>query len=585
MTFVVHSQTIAQSTTATPQITLPATPSAGQEVLLAIATARSTPRTISSVAGGGATWVLDHTCLDGSRGVVYRGTGFTGAGPITVTLSSTQTNTTLAAWVVSGRPAGAAYVSTMRFQSAAALTTPPIVPVVGEPVFVVASGLGTLSSFPTGTTEPSSGWTTTTTGISGAGYLVAASEARHSLTLTQTTAVGLLVLAFTLTVPSRYWQKFVVDYAPTEYYRLNEATGATSLASMRGISTNSDMAVAGSPTFGVADPMPGPDPAITLGGSDAGATTATGGSTYTTERTLVAWVKISTAPGSNRVAAYSMGYHANSSTLWGLGATSTGVATAAPGQAATFLDGTTNICDGNWHMLAVTVEADNLGRLYVDGVLEATSGATVTPSTQMSRQYLGQYNGSTWGSSGVKFTGSVDEIGSTATALTAAQIAELYTWGTVGPVETHYGTGTVDLVLALEGSAVKSQGVTGTVDLALALEGNAVKSQPVTGDLDLALALEGSAIKSQAVTGTIDLDLTLEGNASSVDIFIVTGTIDLGLALEGNAVSAKPVTGTVDLDLTLEGHAEIVYPPEGYEAYVGSTPVTVYMGDESAYFG
>ena len=80
--------------------------------------------------------------------------------------------------------------------------------------------------------------------------------------------------------------------------------------------------------------------------------------------------------------------------------------------------GTTTITDGNWHYLAGTYDGANL-KIYVDGVLEATTATSSTPMTGSNPLYLGTSAGPN------KYNGSMDEVSIWNTALTSTQIANL----------------------------------------------------------------------------------------------------------------------------------------------------------------
>ena len=80
--------------------------------------------------------------------------------------------------------------------------------------------------------------------------------------------------------------------------------------------------------------------------------------------------------------------------------------------------GTTTITDGNWHYLVGTFDGSNL-KMYVDGILEATTADASTVMTGSNPLYLGTSAGSN------KYNGSMDEVSVWNTALTSTQITNL----------------------------------------------------------------------------------------------------------------------------------------------------------------
>jgi hypothetical protein len=88
--------------------------------------------------------------------------------------------------------------------------------------------------------------------------------------------------------------------------------------------------------------------------------------------------------------------------------------------------GTTTITDGNWHYAVGTFDGANL-KIYVDGVLEATTANATTPITGTNALNIGADNG------GInKFNGNIDEISVWNSALPQAQIQSLISQRLVG---------------------------------------------------------------------------------------------------------------------------------------------------------
>ncbi|MCW2925884.1 MAG: hypothetical protein JWM98_3288 [Thermoleophilia bacterium] len=102
--------------------------------------------------------------------------------------------------------------------------------------------------------------------------------------------------------------------------------------------------------------------------------------------------------GSNRT--YGLGLRGSG------GTTGTGVCVSSDGTTANpTINGTTVIADNTWHHLACTADATGVQRLYVDGVLEASSGAQTIYNSPGGTIRIGHSNGST-----DYFNGTIDEV-------------------------------------------------------------------------------------------------------------------------------------------------------------------------------
>lgn len=111
-----------------------------------------------------------------------------------------------------------------------------------------------------------------------------------------------------------------------------------------------------------------------------------------------------------------------------------GVEIADDGGGAASLTGTTNINDGNWHYIVVTMENDTnmKSKLYVDGVLEDsnTAGSPYNISQMNNGYAIGCGVGYT-GTPNYRFwSGSIDEVGVWNKCLDSAEITALYNSGT-----------------------------------------------------------------------------------------------------------------------------------------------------------
>ena len=95
--------------------------------------------------------------------------------------------------------------------------------------------------------------------------------------------------------------------------------------------------------------------------------------------------------------------------------------------------GTTNVCDGNWHLVIVTyVTATKFGRMYVDGKHEDVENTAISIAYNATNYVRVGCNASD-GSDGEFFTGSLEDVFLlNGTALSADQIKELYEGRYVG---------------------------------------------------------------------------------------------------------------------------------------------------------
>lgn len=98
---------------------------------------------------------------------------------------------------------------------------------------------------------------------------------------------------------------------------------------------------------------------------------------------------------------------------------------------STGVEGTSDICDGNWHHV-MGVRYGTLHQIYVDGVLENTTDSTVRDTTGADRCVIGMYGD--LASYGV--TGQIDEVRVYSTVITAKEVSALYKnpQGTTGAV-------------------------------------------------------------------------------------------------------------------------------------------------------
>ena len=99
-------------------------------------------------------------------------------------------------------------------------------------------------------------------------------------------------------------------------------------------------------------------------------------------------------------------------------------------EALTDIDGTRaytdgpGLADGQWHMVTMTYDG-SVHRTYVDGYLEATSGAVAADaSANTAPVIIGAWN---FGSLGSDFEGNIDDVQIYSYALTPVEVAEAYT--------------------------------------------------------------------------------------------------------------------------------------------------------------
>ena len=88
----------------------------------------------------------------------------------------------------------------------------------------------------------------------------------------------------------------------------------------------------------------------------------------------------------------------------------------------TNLQGTTNVCDGNWHHIAITFEPSTAIKIYVDGSVDATNTSSIPSS--IDDNDVSVIIGSKGGSS-IFHNGLIDEVAIWSVALSADDIAKI----------------------------------------------------------------------------------------------------------------------------------------------------------------
>ena len=93
-----------------------------------------------------------------------------------------------------------------------------------------------------------------------------------------------------------------------------------------------------------------------------------------------------------------------------------------------------NVADGNWHLVAVTVQRTGtpVGRLYVDGVVVHTFTPRPGNVTNLAGLWLGRHHPNASLPSTLWFRGALDEVEFFRRALTAAEVNSLWSVGSAG---------------------------------------------------------------------------------------------------------------------------------------------------------
>ena len=227
--------------------------------------------------------------------------------------------------------------------------------------------------------------------------------------------------------PSDSYGQAVYDLSPDLFWRLNEAAGATTAADSGQIGNSGTVGTGVS--FGAAGALAGQTTtAATLSGAAGGAIVESNAEPAPSTYSAAVWFKTTTTTGgkligfgdSNNPSQTSSNYDRhvymqdNGQLVFGTYTGSTNTATSAA-----------SYNDGQWH-LAVATQGSAGMVLYVDGKSVATNPQTGAQS------YTGYWRiggDSTWGSTSAFFAGTLDEAAVFSSALTAPQVANLYTTG------------------------------------------------------------------------------------------------------------------------------------------------------------
>lgn len=206
----------------------------------------------------------------------------------------------------------------------------------------------------------------------------------------------------------------ILNDAPALLVPLDDASGttATAMAGSNGTYTNG-------PVLGVAGPDAVGSTGVTLDGTnDHVVLDASSLSMFLTDPfTMEAWVKFTSTA---TMTVMSVSHTSNTDYYMELGVSSGDVyGLARQGGGASYVWGTTNINDGAWHHIAITVVGTTI-TVFVDGVQEG-SGASGSRPSSLNAARIGHLHRHT-GQIG-HFAGSVAAAAYYASELTDAQIA------------------------------------------------------------------------------------------------------------------------------------------------------------------
>ncbi|MCX6922675.1 MAG: hypothetical protein NT154_05585, partial [Verrucomicrobia bacterium] len=226
----------------------------------------------------------------------------------------------------------------------------------------------------------------------------------------------------TIRTPTSPYESAVVATGPAAYWRLGETSGTIAADFM----SSYDGANQGGVTVGQPGPQPVNDPGFETTNSAFGYSLPSQTDTglflldNQTNFTLSCWVNMTTVSSLNCLMdqdqSVRLGFYLGNLTLQ---------ASVAP--AASITTPASVVTDGLWHFVVATGTSNNIS-LYVDGVMQAT--ATVDKSAGYGAGlHPFKIGGSLWATTGNDFVGNLDEVALFYRALSAAEVANLYSVG------------------------------------------------------------------------------------------------------------------------------------------------------------
>lgn len=258
---------------------------------------------------------------------------------------------------------------------------------------------------------------------------------------------------------SSMYEATITGKRPWAYWRFNEGGGTTatniglnSVVNYVAGTTNSGTYAAdltfgsdlqspaflGFETTNAATIFPGASAVATDGAIDAGTGSSLGG---TNDFSVTLWVKTGTAQeavliqqrdqsGSGFLGQYKVSMNAAGKVYFFLYGTENSFQFN--------IVGATTVSDGNWHMVTA-VRQGTAGRLYVDGVLDASGSGTVKTLSSTLKVYIGRdVRDATFGGAGAfpAFNGAIDEVAIHTAALSGSEIQDLYSIGRFASIVT-----------------------------------------------------------------------------------------------------------------------------------------------------
>ncbi len=238
--------------------------------------------------------------------------------------------------------------------------------------------------------------------------------------------------------------------------------------------------------------------------------------------------------------------------------------------------GTTTITDGNWHYAVGTYDGANL-KIYVDGVLEATTANATTPITGVNALNIGADNG---GSN--KFNGSLDELSVWNRAISSAEITSIVgqrLLGNESGLVAYYNFGGM-LTDGVNGPTFVTNSCTNTGSVLKAQLAGTTTTPKFTcseipiNDPPCSILLNGYADAVTAVNGTSDF--TYPTITQNFTMEIVTKPL---LEKRGSGTSGYPIWPLGHyIENGQAGQSFVIYPSNGNSLGAGHAGVGISLG-------